>query len=66
MWIFLTGQFPTNLAFGTKQVKTVYVAMQKRGSIEYFFVDFPGRRHALLSRQSLLNEQSLTKAQELE
>ena len=40
--------------------------MQKRGSIEYFLADFPGRSHALLSRQQPLKKQSLTEAQKLE
>jgi sugar lactone lactonase YvrE len=62
----LTGQFPTNLVFVGEQGKTVYVTMQKRGSIEYLLAYFHGQSHALLSRQQPLKKQSLTKAQELE
>ncbi|MEC8326640.1 MAG: SMP-30/gluconolactonase/LRE family protein [Pseudomonadota bacterium] len=41
--IKLTGQFPTNVAFGGKDGKTVFVTMQKRGAIETFNVDIAGR-----------------------
>ena len=41
--IKLKGQFPTNVAFGGKDGKTVFVTMQKRGAIETFNVDFAGR-----------------------
>lgn len=40
--IKLKGQFPTNVAFGGKDGKTVFVTMQKRGAIEMFNVDVPG------------------------
>ncbi|MBL4673254.1 MAG: SMP-30/gluconolactonase/LRE family protein [Arenicella sp.] len=43
----LTGRFPTNLAFGGEDGKTVYVTMQKRGAIECFRADFPGREFQL-------------------
>jgi sugar lactone lactonase YvrE len=39
----LKGQFPTNLAFGGEEGKTVYVTMQKRGAIESFQGEFSGR-----------------------
>lgn len=41
--IELNGDFPTNVAFGGKDGKTVYVTMKKRGAIEYFRTDSPGR-----------------------
>ncbi|TMO82765.1 SMP-30/gluconolactonase/LRE family protein [Pseudoalteromonas spongiae] len=41
--IKLTGQFPTNVAFGGKDGKTVFVTMQKRGAIETFNVDIADR-----------------------
>jgi len=43
----LSGRFPTNVAFGGKDGKTVYVTMQKRGAIECFRTDFPGREFQL-------------------
>lgn len=46
----LKGQFPTNVAFGGKDGKTVFVTMQKRGAIETFRNEFAGRSthtHAL-------------------
>ena len=39
----LKGQFPTNVAFGGKDGKTVFVTMQKRGAIETFRTDIAGR-----------------------
>lgn len=39
----LTGKKPTNLAFGGKDGKTVYVTLQDEGNIETFRVDRPGR-----------------------
>ncbi|GAA0822670.1 SMP-30/gluconolactonase/LRE family protein [Colwellia asteriadis] len=39
----LTGQHPTNVAFGGKDGKTVFVTMQKRGAIESFRSEFAGR-----------------------
>lgn len=47
--IALKGQFPTNVAFGGPDGKTVYVTLQKRGAIETFRSDTPGRAHALWS-----------------
>lgn len=39
----LKGQFPTNVAFGGPNGKQVFVTLQKRGAIETFFSEFPGR-----------------------
>ena len=39
----LKGQYPTNVAFGGEQGKTVFVTMQKRGAIEVFKVEVAGR-----------------------
>ncbi|MGB0834972.1 MAG: SMP-30/gluconolactonase/LRE family protein [Psychrobium sp.] len=41
----LTGQHPTNVAFGGEDGKTVFVTMQKRGAIEYFSAPVAGRSH---------------------
>ena len=41
--IALTGKRPTNLAFGGKDGKTVYVTLQDKGNLESFLVDSPGR-----------------------
>jgi len=41
--ITLTGKKPTNVAFGGKDGKTMYVTLQDQGNIEYFRVDEPGR-----------------------
>ncbi len=41
--IKLKGQHPTNVAFGGKDGKQVFVTMQKRATIETFFADTPGR-----------------------
>lgn len=40
--IQLKGQFPTNLAFGGKNGKQLFVTMQKRGAIETYFNDISG------------------------
>jgi gluconolactonase len=39
----LKGQFPTNVAFGGEDGKTVFVTMQKRGAIEMFKSEYAGR-----------------------
>ncbi|MCO4798291.1 MAG: SMP-30/gluconolactonase/LRE family protein [Colwelliaceae bacterium] len=39
----LTGQHPTNVAFGGKDGKQVFVTMQKRGAIETFTNNIAGR-----------------------
>ncbi len=41
--IILTGKKPSNVAFGGKDGRTVYVTLQDRGNIESFLVDTPGR-----------------------
>ncbi len=41
----LKGKFPTNLAFGGPNGKTLFVTMQKRGAIESFRTEFSGRRY---------------------
>lgn len=41
----LKGQFPTNVAFGGSDGKTVFVTMQKRGAIEAFVSEFSGRSY---------------------
>jgi sugar lactone lactonase YvrE len=39
----LKGEFPTNVAFGGTDGKTVFVTMQKRGAIETFVSEYKGR-----------------------
>jgi gluconolactonase len=39
----LKGKYPTNVAFGGKDGKQVFVTMQKRGAIESFNSEFSGR-----------------------
>lgn len=39
----LTGKHPTNVAFGGEDGRQVFVTMQKRGAIETFWVEHPGR-----------------------
>lgn len=39
----LKGKFPTNVAFGGVDGKTVFVTMQKRGAIEKFSTEYSGR-----------------------
>jgi len=41
--IRLNGQFPTNVAFGGKNGRTLYITMQKRGAIEVVTVETAGR-----------------------
>ena len=41
--IKLKGAKPSNITFGGKDGKTVYVTLQDRGNIESFRVDAPGR-----------------------
>lgn len=41
--IELSGNYPTNVAFGGSDGKTVFVTMQKRGAIEAFRSDYAGR-----------------------
>lgn len=41
--VVLKGKFPTNVAFGGVNGKTVFVTLQKRGAIEKFMSEFSGR-----------------------
>jgi len=41
--ITLTGKKPSNITFGGKDGKTVYVTLADNGNIEIFRVDEPGR-----------------------
>lgn len=41
--INLTGKKPSNVAFGGRDGRTVYVTLQDKGNIESFRVDSPGR-----------------------
>jgi gluconolactonase len=41
--ISLTGKRPTNVAFGGKDGRTVYVTLQDQGNLECFVADNPGR-----------------------
>jgi sugar lactone lactonase YvrE len=46
----LIGKKPSNLAFGGKDGRTVYVTIADRGNIEYFLTDFPGREWKMQKR----------------
>jgi len=48
--ITLTGKRPTNVAFGGKDGKTVYVTLQDKGNLESFRVDQPGREWKMTAR----------------
>jgi sugar lactone lactonase YvrE len=39
----LVGKRPTNVAFGGKDGRTMYVTLQDQGNLESFLVDIPGR-----------------------
>lgn len=45
--IVMSGKNPSNLAFGGKDGRTVYVTIQDSGNIETFRVDKPGREWAM-------------------
>jgi len=45
--ITLKGKRPTNVAFGGKDGRTVYVTLQDQGNLERFLADFPGREWQL-------------------
>ncbi|WP_084591450.1 SMP-30/gluconolactonase/LRE family protein [Gilvimarinus agarilyticus] len=47
----LTGQHPTNIAFGGHDGKRAFVTMQKRGTIESFVNDVPGSDWEKMHRQ---------------
>ncbi|WP_049723283.1 SMP-30/gluconolactonase/LRE family protein [Gilvimarinus polysaccharolyticus] len=46
--VILTGQHPTNIAFGGKDGRRVFVTMQKRGTVESFINSLPGSDWAKL------------------
>ena len=48
--ISLTGKRPTNVAFGGKDGRTIYVTLQDQGNLEYFRVDIPGREWEMLRK----------------
>jgi len=48
--ITLIGKKPSNVAFGGKDGRTVYVTLQDQGNIESFIVDKPGREWKLSKR----------------
>ena len=48
--IALTGKNPSNVAFGGKDGRTVYVTIQDQGNIETFMVDKPGREWKMLTK----------------
>lgn len=50
--IYLHGKFPTNVAFGGKDGKTLYVTMQKNSLIETFRVPTAGRSFKLHQTRS--------------
>ena len=45
--ITLIGKTPTNLTFGGKDGRTVYVTVKDNGNIERFLADDPGREWRL-------------------
>lgn len=51
--IRLKGQKPSNLAFGGKDGRTVYVTLQDRGCIESFTSAHPGREWVMLRRPTV-------------
>jgi gluconolactonase len=51
--INLIGKTPSNLAFGGKDGRTVYVTIQDNGNIEMFRGDAPGREWAMIKKQQL-------------
>ena len=48
--ITLVGKKPSNVAFGGKDGRTIYVTLQDQGNIESFSVDKPGREWKLSKR----------------
>lgn len=49
--IKLTGQKPTNVAFGGRDGKTMYVTLQDQGNLETFRVDEPGREWMMTNKK---------------
>ena len=48
--IILAGKNPSNVAFGGKDGRTVYVTVQDNGNIETFRVDTPGREWKMMKK----------------
>ncbi len=48
--ILLKGKTPSNLAFGGKDGRTVYVTLQDNGNLETFRVETPGREWKMLRK----------------
>ena len=48
--IKLAGKLPSNIAFGGKDGRTVYVTVQDNGNIETFRVDTPGREFKMMRK----------------
>lgn len=48
--ITLIGKRPTNVAFGGKDGRTLYVTLQDQGNIESFLTDFPGREWKMMTK----------------
>lgn len=46
--ITLIGKLPSNVAFGGKDGRTVYITLQDNGNLESFRVDRPGREWSML------------------
>jgi sugar lactone lactonase YvrE len=46
--IILAGKNPSNVAFGGKDGRTIYVTVQDKGNIETFRVDTPGREWKMM------------------
>jgi sugar lactone lactonase YvrE len=49
--VTLTGKQPTNVAFGGKDGRTVYVTLMDMGNLESFRVDDPGREWQMMKDQ---------------
>lgn len=49
--VVLTGKKPSNIAFGGKDGRTVYVTLQDQGNIESFRTDTPGREWQMQKRK---------------
>lgn len=50
--VTLTGKKPTNIAFGGKDGRTVYVTLMDMGNLESFRVDDPGREWQMLQNRN--------------
>jgi sugar lactone lactonase YvrE len=49
--IVLLGKLPSNVAFGGKDGRTVYVTLQDQGNLESFRVDRPGREWSMQKKK---------------